>query len=169
MRRIMTVFVLAFIMISLKAQHNISGKKWEIVMIGNDFKSKGILKIVTDSSAIIVLRGNYTDEIPFRDINKITIRSASNRALTRLAGFFIGGISGGVLTGSALSKGRDGEPGAMAGVVGGIFGGIIFGITGMLIAPAIIKLFPHKKIIVKHDKISITALKQQLLPYCLNK
>ena len=169
MRRIVIVCIPAFIMISLKAQHKIPVKKWEIVMIGDDFKSKGILKSVTDSSAIIVLRGNYTDEIPFRDIHKIKIRSARNTALTRLAGFFIGGISGGVLTGSALSNGRDGEPRAMAGVVGGIFGGILFGITGMLFAPTIIKWFPHKKIIVKHDSISITTLKQQLLPYCLNK
>ena len=29
-------------------------------MIGDDFKSKGILKSVTDSSAIIVLMGNFS-------------------------------------------------------------------------------------------------------------
>ena len=169
MRRIVIIFILAFMITSLKAQHKMSGQKWEIVMIGDDFKYKGILKLVTDSSALIFLRGNYTDEIFFRDINKIKIRSASNRSLTRLTGFFVGGISGGILTGSILSKGREGEPAAMAGVVGGIFGGILFGITGMLIAPTIIKLFPHKKIMVKHDSISIIALKQQLLPFCLNK
>lgn len=138
-------------------------------MNGTDFKIKGILKSLTDSSSIILVKGNYTDEILLRDVNKIKIRSASNRSLTRLAGFFVAGISGGILTGNILSKGREGEPAAMAGVVGGIFGGIIFGTTGMLIAPAINRLFPHKKIMVKNDKISITALKRQLLPFCLNK
>jgi len=169
MKRITLIFFLAIAINSLKAQHKISGKKWEIVMNSVDFKVKGILKSVTDSSAIILVRGNYTDEILFRDINKIKIRAARNRTLTRLTGFFVAGISGGILTGTTLSKGRTGEPAALAGVIGGIFGGIFFGVTGMLLAPTIIRLFPHKKIMVKHDSISIAALKRQLLPYCLHK
>ena len=169
MKSITLILFLAIAINSLKAQHKISVKKWEIVMNSADFNIKGILKSVTDSSAIILVRGDYTDEILFRGINKINIRSASNRSLTRLTGCFVAGISGGILTGSALSSGREGEPAAMAGVVGGIFGGILFGITGMLIAPTIVKLFPHKKIMVKFDSISMAALKRQLLPYCLNK
>jgi hypothetical protein len=138
-------------------------------MIGADFKDKGVLKAVTDSSAIIIVRKNYTDEILFQGIDKIKIRSAGNGSSTRLTGFFIGGIVGGALIGTSLSKGREGEPAALAGVVGGIFGGILAGVIGMLVAPTIVRLFPHKIINVKNNSKSIATLKHQLLPYCLNK
>jgi hypothetical protein len=86
-----------------------------------------------------------------------------------VTGFFVGGIVGGIVIGISLSKGREGEPAAMAGVVGGIFGGILAGVVGMLAAPTIVRLFPHKTIKVKNNSKSIATLKQQLLPYCLNK
>jgi len=169
MKGIMFIFFLAIAINSLKAQHKNSLKKWEAVMAGADFKVKGLLKAVTDSSAIIIVRKNYTDEILFQGIDKIKIRSASNRSSTRLTGFFVGGIVGGALIGTSLSKGQQGEPAAMAGVVGGIFGGILAGVIGMLVAATIVRLFPHKIINVKNNGKSIATLKQQLLPYCLNK
>ena len=154
---------------STNAQKNVAKKKWEVVMVLDGFKAKGILKSVTDSSAIIIVRKNYTDEILFRDIHKIKIRSANTGILTRLTGFFVGGISGGIIIGTSLARGRQGEPAALAGVIGGIGGGILVGIASALIAPQIVKLFPHKIIIVKQDSIFIAGLKQQLFPYCLNQ
>ena len=169
MRRGFLFFLFVLIITSLDAQNKVSGKKWEVVMTLNGFKAKGILKSVSDSSAVIIVRKNYTDEIQFRDIKKIKIRSANNEILTRLTGFFVGGISGGIIIGTSLSKGRQGEPAALAGVIGGIGGGILVGIASALIAPQIAKLFSHKIIIVKQDSAFLAELKQQLLPYCLNK
>jgi hypothetical protein len=82
MKGIMFIFFLAIAINSLKAQHKNSLKKWEVVMAGAEFKVKGLLKSVTDSSAIIIVRKNYTDEILFQGIDKIKIRSASNRSST---------------------------------------------------------------------------------------
>jgi len=169
MRRLFLIILFVTAITSLYAQNKVSRKKWEVVLSLDGFKARGILKSVTDSSAIIIVRKNYTDEILFRDINKIKIRSANNEILTRLAGFFIGGISGGVIIGTSLANARQGEPAALAGVIGGIGGGILVGIASALIAPQVVKLFPHKIIVVKKDNDFLASLKQQLLPYCMNK
>jgi outer membrane lipoprotein SlyB len=114
---------------------------------------------------VFLVRGN-TDEMTFRDIDKIKLRPLSSMTGQRLLGFFVGGISGGVITGTILSTGRSGEPRALAGVVGGIAGGIIFGITGALLAPVICKMISTKKIVVQHTAEFYLSLKQKLLRYC---
>lgn len=151
------------------AQNKTSKKKWEVVLSLHGFKAKGILKSVTDTSVVIIVRKNYTDEILFKDIHKIKIRGVSNVLLTRVAAFFIGGIAGGTIVGTSLSRGRQGEPAALAGVIGGIGGGILIGIGSAIVAPGIVKLFPKKSIMVKQDSSFLAVLKLQLLPYCMNK
>ena len=167
--RIISLLSLFLFLNSLYAQNKTSKKEWEVVMFLDGFKAKGILESVTDSSAIIIVRKNYTDEILFGDIHKIKIRAAGDKVLARLAGFFIGGTTGGIIVGTLLSQNRAGEPRALAGVLGGIGGGLIIGVASAIIAPGIVKLFPQKIIIVKQDSSSLASLKQQLIPYSKNK
>ena len=137
-------------------------KEWEIVISSGGAKFRGVLNSVTDSSVIFSAKNGFTDEIMFRDIDKIKLRRLHGRNAQILAGFFIGGITGGVITGTLLAAGKAGEPRALAGVVGGIGGGIIFGVAGILVA----QMLSTKKIAVKHDPAYFSILKQKLIRYC---
>jgi hypothetical protein len=141
-------------------------EQWQAVITCNGFKFKGVLKNVTDSSVIIAVRGKETDEFLFRDMDKIKLRPLHGEPGKRLVGFFAAGITGGVITGMAVSAGRTGEPAALAGVVTGIGSGLLFGLTGTLLAPQVSNLFATRKIIVQHNSTFYVLLRQKLSAYC---
>lgn len=160
------IFLLLITSASFNCFANHTPKEWEIIVFSGGNKYKGVLKKVTDSSVVILVKEGFADEIVYREIDKIKLRPLKSKAGQRLLGFFTGGIIGGVLTGTILSAGRSGEPRAMAGVVGGIAGGLLFGIAGALLAPAISKMISTKKIVIQHNTGSYVSLKQKLLTYC---
>ena len=164
MYRLVLLLLIATSSIHSLANH--PPKDWEIIIFSGGNKYKGILKKVTDSSVVLYVSKDLTDEIAFRDIDKIKLRPHSNEPGQRLLGFFIGGISGGIITGAILSAGREGEPRAIAGVVGGIGGGIIFGIVGALLAPTIGKMISTRKIVMHHTPEFYNSLQQKLQRYC---
>jgi len=151
---------------SLHVYSNHSSKEWEVIIFSGGNKYKGILQKVTDSSVVLLVKMNNIDEIAFRDIDKIKLRPLSSMTGQRLLGFFVGGISGGVITGTILSAGRSGEPRALAGVVGGVAGGIVFGVAGALLAPVIGRMISTKKIVLHHTTEFYLSLRQKLLAYC---
>lgn len=141
-------------------------EQWQAVITSNGFKFKGVLKDVTDSSVVIAVRSNETDEFLFRDIEKIKLRPLHGEPGKRLVGFFAAGITGGVITGMAVSAGRDGEPAALAGVVTGIGSGLLFGLTGALLAPRVSNLFATRKFTVQHNSAFYVLHRQKLSAYC---
>jgi hypothetical protein len=149
------------------AQSKSKKKEWQIIVIGKEFRAKAILQNVTDSSVILLFRKKQTDEINFTSIEKIKLRPRYNESTKRLIGFFAGGIAGGIIIGTALSSGREGEPAALAGVVGGIGGGLLVGIAGALTAPMISNIFSARNFIIIQDSIYYQRLPGKLKPYCL--
>jgi hypothetical protein len=152
---------------SVWAQPKGRQKIWRITVIGNQFRAKAILQNVTDSSVILLFRKNRTDEINFTMLRKIKLRTRHNKGWKMLTSFGVGGITGGVIIGSQLSRGRTGEPAALAGVVGGIGGGLLVGLTSALAAPLISNIFTTKKFYVQQDSFYYQSLKIRLKPYCL--
>lgn len=145
------------------------GKKWQIIVTGNHFRAKGIFLRVTDSSVVLLFSKKRTDEINFEDIDKIKLKPSfgGEHVAISLTSFLIEGIIGGAVIGSAMSKGKTGEPAAMSGVVGGIVGGTAVGITAAIVNPMIYDKIKTKKIYVHHDKVFYESLKPRLQPYCL--
>lgn len=141
-------------------------RKWQIVLVCDGYKLKGICKKVTDSSVFITVRKSADDEILFRDIKKIKLRPLSDEVGKRIIGFWVAGISSGIIIGIVLLNGESSQPGSLHAFIGAVVGGIIFGIVGALIAPKVFYLFTAKEIVVQHNPESYPTLKAKLLNYC---
>jgi hypothetical protein len=161
-------FFLCFAVFSVSAQPKKKPKKWQIIVIDKHFRTRAFLQNVTDSSVVLLFNGNKTREINFKTIDKIKLKHRYYSGVAiRAASFFIEGIAGGIIIGTALSKGKTGEPAAMSGVVGGIGGGLAVGLVSAIINPLIADKLLSRKFYVHPDSISHQSLKFRLKPYCL--
>lgn len=143
------------------------GKRREAVVYTDGGKLKGLVYAVTDSSLMLLSPGSHFSEISFKEVHKIKLRPPGDRYLLMGTGLVFGAISGGLAGGSMASKGREGEPGAMAGVAGAILGVVIGGLLGAFLLPLIFNLILNKKILVQHTTQGYTALKLKLQQYTI--
>jgi hypothetical protein len=164
---ILLISFLLYTGFSVWAQSKGRHKIWRITVIGKEFRAKGILQRVTDSSVVLLFRKNRTDEINFAMLTKIKLRTRHNNGWKMLTSFGVGGYTGGYIFATELSKGRTGEGASMAGVVGAIGGLLLVGATSALAAPLISNIFTAKKIYVHQDSVFYQSLKLRLKPYCL--
>lgn len=145
-------------------------KPWKAKIFSGGVKFKGILFEVTDSSVVILLpKAASQDEILFADIDIIKLVPHHGKGKKRLVGFAVGSIAGAWSVSSGLSKGKTGEPAALAGVIGGIGGGLIGATVGVAIAPSVYNLFAIKKFSVEHDPRHYHLLKLKLQPYTIKR
>ncbi len=166
MIRIICILLLAFIYNPVMAQKKIKKRKWQIVVIGDGFRSKGMFKDFTDTS-VILLNKNVAEEITFDIINKIKLTPKHNNTEIGALGVSGGAILGAVGGSISLSAGRTGEPAALGGVIGGIGGGIAGALTGAIATQLIRNAFAKRKFILQHNDFYLQKLKTALKAYTL--
>ena len=168
---ILICWLLLFISFSVSAQSKKKPKKWQVIVIGKHLRTRAFLQNVTDSSIVLVFGNRRTKEIGLSTIKKIKLKPRYYSGVAMgAASFFVEGIAGGIIIGTALSKGKTegpGGPAAMAGVVGGIGGGLALGFISAIVNPIILDKLVAKKFYVHHDNIYYQSLKLRLKPYCL--
>jgi hypothetical protein len=159
---------LFFAVFSASAQSKKKPKKWQIIVMGKQLRARAYLQNVTDSSIVLAFGNGPTKEISFKTITKIKLKPRYYSGVAAgAASFFLEGIAGGIIIGTAFSKGKTGEPAAMSGVVGGVGGGLAVGFTSAILNPLILDKLVSKKFYVHQDSVSYQSLKLRLKPYCL--
>ena len=154
--------VAVFCMLSLSClSQDIRTRTWKAIVFTGDQKVKGILFQVSDSSVVLSLPDKTYSEILFSRIHKIRLRRRFGEA-EKLVGFLAGAGTGAAVLATMASKGRQGEPGALAGVYGGFLGFLLGGGIGIAVATPVYRLISTRTYIIPHDPLLYPSLAAKL-------
>lgn len=160
MRKFILLLLCAFLFTAPFAQQ----KMWKIVVYTATGKIKGRLADVTDSSVFVQTRKGG-ENLSYAVINRFKFVRTDDKGAERLLGAVAGAAIGAGVAAGVMTKGRDGEPRALAGVVGGIGGGIAGLLLGVFTGPVLHNAFSAKKIKVLHTPAFYRSLPPLLRGY----
>ena len=146
-----------------------SQKTWKTIVFTGSQKIKGILYQVSDSSVVLMYRGNSSHEILFSNIHKIRLRRRFGK-MEKVVGGLVGATTGAVVLSTTYGGGGHGGGGtAMGGIFGGLAGGLVGGGIGIALATPVYRLLSTRTYIIPHDALLYPSFAAKLRRYSVRR